>query len=103
MDVDMVRSDSHHKIDQPGIRIGVVQKVHLSSQHGEQGDRIAALCRNTFGFIHGIDSSCHHHSHYRNLCRNSGGAFHPNKKLKLMSPFGLRTCYMGELVQKTEV
>jgi hypothetical protein len=103
MDVDMVRSDSHHKIDQPGIRIGVVQKVHLSSQHGEQGDRIAALCRNTFGFIHGIDSSCHHHSHYRHLCRNSRRTFYPNKKIKLMSPFDLWTCYRSELVQKTEV
>ena len=89
MDLDMVRSDSHHKIDEPGIRIGVVQKVHLSSQCSEQGDRIAALCRNTIGFIPGIDSPCRHRSHHRNLCRNSGRTLYQNKKFKLTSPFGL--------------
>ena len=52
MGVDMVRNDSHHKIDEPSIRIGIIQKMHLSSQHCEQGDRIAALCWNTFGIIH---------------------------------------------------
>ena len=92
MDVDMVRSDSHNKIDKPSIRIGVVQTMHLSSQRGEQGDRVVAICRNTFGFIHGIDSSCHHRSHYRYLCSGSGRTFYQDKKFKLMSPFGLRTC-----------
>ena len=44
---------------------------------------------NTIGFIHGIDSSCHYRSHCCNLCGNSGRTPYPNKKSKLMSPFGL--------------
>ena len=79
MGVDMVWSDSHYKIDEPGIRIGVAQKMHLSSQHREQGDRIAALSWNTIGFIHGIDSSYHYRSHCCNLCGNSGRTFYQNK------------------------
>ena len=79
MGVDMVWSDSHYKIDEPGIRIGVAQKMHLSSQHREQGDRIAALSWNTIGFIHGIDSSCHYRSHCCNLCGNSGRTLYQNK------------------------